>query len=329
MNRKCAFYAEYIEVNGISQYVLHYPAGKGHPVVLHVHGGPGAPDSVFSYEVEQKPRRFCSVYYDQRGSGRTFLRNPLAAMDMALLQQDLLETVLYLKRKYSQERIILFGHSWGSFLGSVFALCHPEHVAAYIGCGQMYCFTENEKAAYRILRKTVLKSGDRKSLRQLRGIGAYPAKACSCSAIVNVMRIRTLQGRFGLAMRTDVKTLWRVLSLPTCGIAGMAAFIMGGIRSASVMKEFWNDDLRRLGYAYQMPVFYLAGENDRTTPQEIARSYFEQISAPLKRRITISDAGHFAMLDNTQAFCKAMDEAVDVIGAYYGKEQGQIKKRLP
>ena len=72
MNRKCAFYAEYIEVNGISQYVLHYPAGKGHPVVLHVHGGPGAPDSVFSYEVEQKPRRYSSVYYDQRGSGRTF-----------------------------------------------------------------------------------------------------------------------------------------------------------------------------------------------------------------------------------------------------------------
>ena len=49
---------EYVRINGISQYLLHYAAAPEAPVFLHIHGGPGAPASVFSYLVEAFPRNY-------------------------------------------------------------------------------------------------------------------------------------------------------------------------------------------------------------------------------------------------------------------------------
>ena len=55
---------EYVRINGISQYLLHYPAAPEAPVLLQIHGGPGAPASVFAYLVEAYPKNYSIVYYD-------------------------------------------------------------------------------------------------------------------------------------------------------------------------------------------------------------------------------------------------------------------------
>ena len=72
------FREEYVRINGIAEYLLHYPAGPDAPVILQIHGGPGAPESVFAYLVESFERRYTIVYYDQRGAGKTLKKNPFA-----------------------------------------------------------------------------------------------------------------------------------------------------------------------------------------------------------------------------------------------------------
>ena len=293
---------EYAKINGIRQYLLHYPAGPKAPVFLHIHGGPGAPASLFAYQVEAFPRNYSIVYYDQRGAGKTLLKNPFAKLNMKLLQQDLLETVLYIKRKYGKKKIGLIGHSWGSVLGSAFAMEHPQHLSCYIGSGQMYCFRENETRAYGFLQKAVLRSGAPKAKRALKRLEGYPAEQCSLSALLDVTRMRALQGQFGLAMSMDAKAKRILRRSPVAGALDLPAFVLGGMRSAALMKEFWNYDLRDLGSSYQMPVYYVLGDRDRTTPFEIAREYFDRIEAPAKQWHFVPDAGHFAMLDHTSAW---------------------------
>ena len=293
---------EYIRINGISEYLLHYPSAPENPVILHIHGGPGAPASVFAYRVEGFARNYTIVYYDQRGAGKTLKRNPLAKLNMQLLKQDLLETVLHVKRVYGKDQIGLIGHSWGSVLGSAFALEHPEHISCYIGCGQMYCFRENERRAYSFLRDAVLQSGNPKAKRALRRLGRYPADQCSLKALLTVTRMRALQGRFGLAMRMDKEAKTILRRSPAAGRGDLLAFALGGMRSASLMREFWNFDLRRLGCAYQMPVCCVMGDRDRTTPFELAQETFDRLKAPCKRWYFVPDAGHFAMLDNPRAW---------------------------
>ena len=302
-----SFSEEYIHVNGISEYLLHYFSKPEDPLILHIHGGPGAPASVFAYVVEAFSRNYNIVYYDQRGAGKTLLKNPFAKVSMEALQQDLLETVLCLKQKYRKGKLIILGHSWGSVLGSAFVLDHPEHVQAYIGTGQMYCFSENERMGYEFLREAVRRHQDEKAAKALKRIGRYPAENCSFKALLDNSRVRALQGKFGLAMTMDKKALKILRDSPITGPADLPAFLLGGLRSAPVMKNFWNADLRDKGYDYQVPVYYVMGDRDRTTPYEIAREYFEKIRAPYKKWQFVPDAGHFAMLDNTKAWRQAIN----------------------
>ena len=88
----------------------------------------------------------------------------------------------------------------------------------------------------------------------------------------------------------------------------LLTFALGGLRSAGLMRAFWTYDLRNLAYTYRMPVYYVMGDRDRTTPFEIAQEYFTQVEAPRKRWYFVPDAGHFAMLDNTEAWQSILTE---------------------
>ncbi len=91
---------EYITINGTKQYLLHYPFKKEAPVLLFIHGGPGQSETMMAYILEEyKTRNYNIVYYDQRGAGKTFLKNKKAKPDTELLKQDLLEIVQYLKKR--------------------------------------------------------------------------------------------------------------------------------------------------------------------------------------------------------------------------------------
>lgn len=305
---KRRYYEEYITVNGIREYLLHYPAGPEDPVILHLHGGPGASEAFFAYLVEEYPRKYSIVYYDQRKSGRTFLKNPFAGGGIRELKQDLLETVLYLKKKYGKEKICVLGHSWGAVLGSLFVLEHPEHVQCYIGCGQFCSFVENEKAAYAFLAEAVRRSGDKSSEKKLKRIGRYPDEVFGRKAMLKIGRIRFLQARYGLAAALDEKAAAIFRNSPVTRFYDWIPLVFGGLFSAGLMKELWNLDLREKGYDYQVPVYYVTGDRDRTTPFEEALKYFERIQAPLKEWRFVSGAGHFAMLDNTEAFRKILGE---------------------
>ena len=304
------FREEYVRINGISEYLLHYPTAPDAPVILQIHGGPGAPESVFAYLVEAFERRYTIVYYDQRGAGKTLKKNPFAKVSMELLLQDLVETVSYLKHVYNKKKIMILGHSWGSVLGSAYALAHPENVSCYIGCGQMYCFRENEKRAYSFLKTAIRKNRNRSAWNQLKRIGPYPPDRCSLKALTQVTRIRALQGKLGLAMEMNRKAVQLMLRSPVCGLTDVLAFVLGGVRSAVMMREFWNDDLRREGHVYRIPVFYVMGDRDRTTPYEIARDFFDRMEAPYKEWCFVPDAGHFAMLDNTESWQRILNEVV-------------------
>lgn len=107
---------EYARIGGIDHYLLHYRAKPEDPVLLFIHGGPGQTESFFAFLVEEYAERdYNIVYYDQRGAGKTWLRNKKSKPDTETLKKDLLEMVLYLKKQYGKEKIGILGHSWGAF----------------------------------------------------------------------------------------------------------------------------------------------------------------------------------------------------------------------
>lgn len=311
MRTEQTYTEEYAVVAGIEHYLLHYQSKPEDPVLLFIHGGPGQTESFFAFVVEEYAQRnYNIVYYDQRGAGKTWLRNKKSKPDTETLKNDLLEIVIYLKKKYGKEKIGILGHSWGSVLGSMFALEHPEHTLCYIGCGQVVNIVKNEQMGYAILKDVIEKSGNKKDIRKLQKIGKYPTDYFDMKTYRKMGQIRSLQGKYGLAQdlgKTAID-LWR--RSPIMGMQDLLPFMMGMLVNMQPMRELMSFDLREKGNCYLVPVYYVLGEKDSQTPIEISMKYFEEVQAPDKKLYLIPNAGHAPMLDNVEEYRRAVREIV-------------------
>lgn len=114
-------------------YVEECGRRDGIPVVF-VHGGPGA-------GCEPWHRRFFNpdvyriILFDQRGCGRSVPHAELAGNDTASLVADMEA----MRELLDIERWVVFGGSWGSTLGLVYAETHPERVLGLILRGIFLC----------------------------------------------------------------------------------------------------------------------------------------------------------------------------------------------
>lgn len=303
---------EYVTIAGISHYLLHYKSKPKDPVLLFIHGGPGQSESCLAYIVEEYAgRNYNIVYYDQRGAGKTYLKNKKEKPDTALLKNDLLEIVQYLKQTYNKEKIGILGHSWGSVLGSMFALEHPEHTLFYIGCGQVVNLMENEKTGFEKLKEAVMESGNKKDIKKLAKIGEYPVKYFDMNVSRKMGQVRDLQAKYNLAAAFDKKMIKIIKNSPVMGIKDLLPLMTGMFVNMQVMKELMSFELRKYGLDYQVPVYYVLGENDQQTPVEIGIQYFKELRAPEKKLYLIPGAGHLAMVDNVSSYRKAIVEIVN------------------
>lgn len=304
---------EYIKINGVEHYLLHYRTEKEAPVFIFIHGGPGQSEAMMAYIVEEyASRNYNVVYYDQRGAGKTYLKNKKEKPDTAILKKDLLEIVLHVKKAYQKDKVGIIGHSWGSVLGSMFALEHPEHLLCYIGCGQVINLIENERVGYGKLKDAIEQSGNKSDQKKLEKIGEYPqTDTFDMNTLRKMGKVRKLQGKYHLAADFDMNMIKMFIHSPIMGIKDILPFITGMMVNMQVMKELMSFDLKSKGVEYQIPVYYVLGENDQQTPVELSRAYFNEITAPDKKLYLIKHAGHVAMIDNVDDYRAAVCEIVD------------------
>lgn len=64
---------------------------------------------------------------------------------------DAHELTTLLKQRFGQDRIYVFGHSWGTQLGLLLVRDHPDDYRAYIGVSQLVHRDRSQEIAYAIL----------------------------------------------------------------------------------------------------------------------------------------------------------------------------------
>ena len=313
MKKARKYEEEYVKINGIEHYLLHYKTEKEAPVFIFIHGGPGQSESAIAYIVEEyASRNYNVVYYDQRGAGKTYLKNKKEKPDTEILKKDLLEIVLHVKKEYQKDKVGIIGHSWGSVLGSMFALEHPEHLLCYIGCGQVVNLIENECVGYDKLKEAIERSGNKSDQKKLEKIGEYPpTDTFDMNTLRKMGKVRKLQGKYHLAADFDMNMIKMFKKSPIMGMKDLLPFLTGMMVNMQVMKELMSFDLKSKGVEYQVPVYYVLGENDQQTPVELSKAYFNEITAPDKKLYLIKNAGHVAMIDNVDDYRAAVCEVVD------------------
>lgn len=128
----------YLEVSDLHQIYYEVCGKKSGIPIIYLHGGPGAG---FSEKNKRyfNPEKYQSIFFDQRGCGRSLPLNELRENTTTDLIQDMEKLRLHL----GVEKWILFGGSWGSTLALSYAIKHPEHVLGMVLYGIFLANQEN------------------------------------------------------------------------------------------------------------------------------------------------------------------------------------------
>jgi proline iminopeptidase len=106
---------------------------KGLPV-LFLHGGPGAGCEPY-HRCFFDPEIYRIILFDQRGCGQS---SPHGELD-GNTTQALVADIEHIREQLDIDRWVIFGGSWGSTLGLVYAETHPDRVMGLILRGIFLC----------------------------------------------------------------------------------------------------------------------------------------------------------------------------------------------
>ena len=158
----------YVKLTDQEEYISIIGENDNNPVIISLHGGPGAPTTFIDYcWQDYLTDDYTLVCWDERGCGRSYYRNVAVDPDNDTLSfdaqlADLDALVDYLRDRFDKDKVIIMGHSYGTMLGSRYVLAHPEKVSAYIGIGQ--CVNEvdyaGEKYSYEDALAIARENGD-------------------------------------------------------------------------------------------------------------------------------------------------------------------------
>jgi pimeloyl-ACP methyl ester carboxylesterase len=304
----------YQRLGGVDQWVMIRGESRANPPLIQLHGGPGFSETrLFRHFNSPLEESFTVVYWDQRGAGKSFARNiPRSSMTVERFIADLDELVDAVRARVGQNKVAIFGHSWGSVLGVLYAARFPQKVAAYVGSGQIGDWPAAESASYAFALAEAQRLNNRKALKRLQAIGPPPYPAGS------VWTERTWLQRF--EGQLSPRALWGVARIAVAGpessIFDLPNLLRGFRFSLDAM---WTDvsriNLLEVAPALQMPVFFFLGRRDHWVPPETSVRYFDALNAPMKELVWFDESGHAPFTDEPAKFNRMMVEVVRPVAA--------------
>jgi pimeloyl-ACP methyl ester carboxylesterase len=306
---------QYLEINNTRQYVLLRGKDVRNPVLLFLHGGPGASATAllrkFNSELED---HFTVVYWDQRNAGKSY--NKKTSKDeikVAKYIQDVDTLVAYLKKRFSVDKVFLVGHSWGSRLGLYAIQKSPENFSAYVGIGQELAAYEGELLSYQYTLKKAKEQNNFKAIKDLEESGAPQSgdftkmyKNGFWGLVKQKDWLLKMGGeRYGKTNYTDwIFSIWfsREYSFSDLFKYGKASSFSAG--NIIYDPDFNNYNLFKQVPEVTIPAFFISGAHDYNTPWELVEKYYNSLQAPTKEFVKFEKSGHSPVFEEPERFNK-------------------------
>ncbi|MFO8058203.1 MAG: alpha/beta hydrolase [bacterium] len=304
---------EEVELGGVEQWVLLRGADADNPVLLFLHGGPGSPEMPTNHEfggwLEES---FVLVHWDQRGAGKSFSASvPSESMNVENFISDAIELTDYLRRRFSEDRIYIAGHSWGSLLGSLTVSRRPELYHAYVGIGQAVDLKRNEEISYEYVVNEARERNDRLGKMQLEAIGPPPYDSLN-----ELVVQRTYLRKYGGATHDPDnynRFIRASLSAPEYTALDLVRYQLGTFYSIRYMwDEVLTYNLIEQVPRIEVPVYFMHGRHDYNTPWELVKEYYRKLEAPAgKSLVWFESSAHSPNLEEPEKFAECMADVVE------------------
>lgn len=290
---------DYIEIGGVQQCVLVRSENYNNPIILFLHGGPGMPMMYLSHGF-QRPleNNFTVVQWDRRGAGKTFSRNKPTAetINTRQLINDAYELIDTLRSRYNQNKIVLVGHSFGTYLGSIMVNERPELFSAYISIGQVVDNGKSKIVQEAFIREQANLKGKTEILTELN----KPDKP----------NFENWLFEFGGELKNSKSffpLVWLGIQAPEYTLPEVFDVAKGS--SFSSLNMNYNVLSNSIYYEiteYHIPIYFFIGKSDYTTPHELVSEYYDLIKAPNKELIYFENSAHFPFIEEPDKFCSEL-----------------------
>ena len=297
----------YVPINGTRQWISIYGKNRDNPVLLYLHGGPGASTSSYDYAFT---RKWADVYtvvtWDQRNCGKSWLHDRSdTELTYDLWMRDGLEMTRFLLKHLGKEKITLLGHSWGTIFGCNLVQAFPEYYDCYIGTGQLVDFRQNEEAFLaEASRWTEQDPEGRKLLRKM-NVGTFSAEYRDTR---NALMKKYSYDMF--ANGRDYSLSAALFFNPyhsLCDYLHLRRFDFSAYEIFLNSVEFEKFSLAGR-FHYQLPYYNINGDRDYQTNFRLAQDYFDCICAPKKELYLMKDTTHGLLESKSEEFSKILHQ---------------------
>ena len=286
------------------------------PVLLVCGGGPGIPQYLLEDSCPSAlPAVFTVCYWDYRGTGASF-RSDAAAADMTTERyvRDALAVTDYLARRFSNDKIYIMGHSFGTYLALKTVQAYPERYRCYIGMSQIVDQTQSEYLAFDWMKEQYEQNGDS---RMAEKFGKYDIRGSAQDyddyffsglrdeamhelGVGTTREMRSvISGIFFPSLRCTAYTqperikIWRGKALSRDFPVTKDAIVFNALR-----------DVPKL----EIPICILAGQHDYTCCYSLQEEYFDAVDAPQKAFYRFENAAHSPIYEEYEEGKRVLEE---------------------
>ena len=267
------------------------------PILVFFSGGPGGSEmGWFDYFNKDLEDHFVVVIWEQRGAGKSTFAGSRSELRPEQYVSDAIELVEYLCRRFDKEKVILVGHSWGTYIGTKVAQARPDLVQAYVGVGQMIAFRENDSLEYQYALDQARAAGNQEDIDQLLKIGPPPYEKT-----MRYMTMTQTEGRYsGIEARraaeppkVDRSFIRMAVDIPEYSWFDGLKFFLGLYKGMNnVYPHLADVDLRRDVPRLEVPAYFIHGRFDHNAYHTLAEDYYQRLEAPYKELIWFEESGH-------------------------------------
>ena len=270
------------------------------PVLLVCGGGPAIPQYLLENSYPSAlPEEFTVAYWDYRGTGASF-RTDTAADEMTTSRyiQDAVAVTEYLSKRFSNEKIFIMGHSFGTYLALKTVQIHPELYKAYIAMSQIVNQPESEYLAFDYMKEQYENNGNTKMAAQFNKYDIRSSGDDYEAYFFSGLRDKAMHD-LGVGTARNMSSVISGIFLPSlkCKAYTQTERIniwRGKALSGSfpVTKDAISFNALEDVPEIEIPIIFIAGRYDYTCCASLQEEYFHRIKAPEKELYVFENSAH-------------------------------------
>jgi pimeloyl-ACP methyl ester carboxylesterase len=306
---------ETIELGGIDQYILMRSENINNPVILFLHGGPGAAAlPLYRQYNKDLEKYFTCVAWDQRYAGKTFSRNTSkTSININQYIDDCIELVIYLKKRFKKEKVFLIGHSWGTILGMNIIKKYPSDIHAFISIGQVVDLIVQENISYNFALNEAKEKNNTNAIIELSEIGPPEKRLYNNyknkvkDIMIHRKWVQEYGGGFTHKQSTYKDIIYSYFSSSEYNLLDLIHLNTGFELSVELLSdELLGLNLNETINEVQVPVYFIVGKYDKLCPSETIKDYYNKLQAPKKEFIIFNYSAHSPIFEEPELFNKTV-----------------------